>query len=127
MMAYIDPVAGANRESGADDVFTQAANVAALGALTASAPAALTVGAALTDNSGGTANDTVQDLGAVYAEAEVANNFADVVAKLNALIADVTALRTNQAAIVTDQGTIRTKVNAILTAATGAGKPIAAP
>jgi hypothetical protein len=42
--------------------------------------------ASLTDSSGGTANDTIQDLGAAYAEAEVANNFADVTAKINAIL-----------------------------------------
>lgn len=41
------------------------------------------VTAALTDNSGGTANTTLQDLGAAYSEAEVANNFADVAAAIN--------------------------------------------
>jgi hypothetical protein len=41
----------------------------------------------LTDSSGGTANDTIQDLGAAYVEAEVANNFADVTAKINAILA----------------------------------------
>lgn len=40
----------------------------------------------LTDNSGGTANDTLQNVGVVYTQAEVANNFADLAAKLNAVI-----------------------------------------
>lgn len=57
-------------------------------------PAAITVGtaiASLTDSSGGSANDTVQDIGAAFSEAEIANNFADVTAKINAILA---ALRT---------------------------------
>lgn len=121
-MAYLDPDVGGRAN---DSVFTQAAVVAPHGAATSSAPAALTVGAALTDNSGGTANDTIQDLGATYTEAEVANNFADVTAKINALRADVTALRTNQAAIVVDIGTLITKVNGILTSLKGSGKAMA--
>ena len=40
---------------------------------------------ALTDSSGGTANGTLQAIGASYAQAEVANNFADVAAKINAI------------------------------------------
>lgn len=121
-MAYLDPGVGGRAT---DYVFTQATNVAAHGAATSSAPAALTVGAALTDNSGGSANDTVQAIGGSYTQAEVANNFADVVAKINALRADVTALRNTVAATVVDIGTLVTKVNAILTAETGAGKAMA--
>ena len=41
--------------------------------------------AALTDNSGGTADDTLQSIGAAYSQAEVRNNFADCGAKINAL------------------------------------------
>lgn len=37
----------------------------------------------LTDNSGGTANTTLQDIGGTPAEAEIANNFADIAAVLN--------------------------------------------
>lgn len=37
----------------------------------------------LTDNSGGTANTTLQDIGSSFTEAEVANNFADVAAAIN--------------------------------------------
>jgi hypothetical protein len=40
----------------------------------------------LTDNSGGTANTTLQDIGAAPTEAEVANNFADVAAAINRLM-----------------------------------------
>ena len=39
----------------------------------------------LTDNSGGAANTTLQDIGASPSEAEVANNFADVAAAINRL------------------------------------------
>lgn len=44
----------------------------------------------LTDNSGGTANDTLEDVPAAYNEAALANNFADCAAKINAIL---TALR----------------------------------
>lgn len=37
----------------------------------------------LTDNSGGTANTTLQDISASPAEAEIANNFADLAAYIN--------------------------------------------
>lgn len=40
----------------------------------------------LTDSSGGTANDTVQAIGGTYSQSEVANNFADVTAKINAIL-----------------------------------------
>jgi hypothetical protein len=45
----------------------------------------------LTDSSGGTANNTVQAIGGVFSQAEVANNFADVTAKINAVIAALQA------------------------------------
>lgn len=44
----------------------------------------------LTDNSGGAANDTVEDVPAAYNEAALANNFADLAGKINAIL---TALR----------------------------------
>lgn len=50
------------------------------------------VAAYLTDNSGGSANTTLQDIGASPAEAEIANNFADVAAAINALKAGGSAL-----------------------------------
>ena len=40
----------------------------------------------LTDNSGGSANTTLQDIGASPTEAEVGNNFADVAAAINRLM-----------------------------------------
>lgn len=42
--------------------------------------------AKLTDNSGGTANDTLEDVPAAYDEAALANNFADLAAKVNAIL-----------------------------------------
>jgi hypothetical protein len=44
---------------------------------------------ALTDNSGGTANTTLQSIGAAYVQAEVRNNFADLAASNNAIIVDI--------------------------------------
>jgi hypothetical protein len=41
--------------------------------------------AGLTDNSGGTANTTIEDISASPTEAQIANNFADLTAQLNAL------------------------------------------
>ena len=52
--------------------------------------AAADVGA-LTDSSGGTGNGTLEEVGASYSQTVVANNFADVAAKINAIR---TALRT---------------------------------
>lgn len=43
--------------------------------------------ASLTDNSGGTANDTLEDVPATYNEAALANNFADLGAKINSMLA----------------------------------------
>lgn len=68
--------------------FAQGAAVADLGALTASAPAALTATAAA-----GAAPDDDE---------------------FDALLADVTALRTTVAAVVVDLASLRTKVNAAL-------------
>jgi hypothetical protein len=39
----------------------------------------------LTDNSGGTASDTIAVIGATYDQAEVANAIASLAAKINAL------------------------------------------
>ena len=63
-------------------------------------PAALT-SAALTDSSGGTANTTVQAVGASYVQAEMANNFADLTAQHNALRVDLAATRTQLIALIT--------------------------
>lgn len=41
----------------------------------------------LTDNSGGTADDTIAAIGATYDQAEVANAVASLAAKLNAVLA----------------------------------------
>ena len=49
---------------------------------------------ALTDSSGGTANTTLQAIGATYAQAEVANNFADVAAQLAKIRTDIAAIMT---------------------------------
>lgn len=40
----------------------------------------------LTDNSGGTANDTLVAISATYTQAEVRDNFADLAAKVNAIL-----------------------------------------
>jgi hypothetical protein len=48
---------------------------------------ALTGITALTDSSGGTANNTVQAIGGSFSQSEIANNFADVTAKINEIIA----------------------------------------
>lgn len=40
----------------------------------------------LTDSSGGTANDTIAAVGTAYDQATLANNFADIAAKVNALL-----------------------------------------
>lgn len=44
---------------------------------------------ALTDSTGGTADDTVADVGASFNQATLNNNFADLIAKINALRAAV--------------------------------------
>lgn len=45
----------------------------------------------LTDNSGGTASDTIADVPGSYTEATLANQIASMTAKINALIAVVNA------------------------------------
>jgi hypothetical protein len=47
--------------------------------------------ASLTDNSGGTASDTIADISASPTEAEIANAVASLAAKVNALIAALEA------------------------------------
>ncbi len=42
----------------------------------------------LTDNSGGTAGDTIAAIGATYNQAEVRNAVASLAAKINAILAD---------------------------------------
>lgn len=56
---------------------------------TATATHADLTSATLTDSSGGSANTTVQAIGGSYSQTEVANNFADVVAQINALRVDL--------------------------------------
>lgn len=41
----------------------------------------------LTDSTTGTANDTVQDVGAAFSQATLNNNFADLTAKINGILA----------------------------------------
>lgn len=43
--------------------------------------------ASLTDSTTGTADDTVADVGAAFSQATLNNNFADLTAKLNAILA----------------------------------------
>ncbi len=49
-------------------------------------------GAALTDNSGGTASQTIAAIGATYDQAEVRNAVASLADEINKLVADVAAL-----------------------------------
>ena len=43
--------------------------------------------ASLTDNSGGTASDTIPAISAAYSQAEVRNSLASLTAKVNAILA----------------------------------------
>lgn len=52
---------------------------------------ATTAIASLTDNSGGSANDTLVAISGSYTQAEVAGNFADLAAKVNAILAALRA------------------------------------
>jgi hypothetical protein len=61
-------------------------NVETGGIITANGTQASAV-ADLTDNSGGTANDTIEAVSGSGADAAINNNFADLAAKVNALIA----------------------------------------
>lgn len=45
----------------------------------------------LTDSSGGTADDTIAAIGGTYSQAEVRNGFADLAAKVNAILARLRA------------------------------------
>ena len=48
-----------------------------------------TVEALLTDSTTGTANDTLVDVGAVFNQATLNDNFADLAAKVNMLLAEL--------------------------------------
>ena len=50
--------------------------------------------ASLTDNSGGTAADTIAVIGGTYAQAEVANAVASLAAKVNDIKTELGAVRT---------------------------------
>jgi hypothetical protein len=124
-----------------DGVSTQAANVAAQGALTSAAPSAVGSAAdgALTSSQNATTNASAPGVGYVQAEAASTATLANALkVSYNALQVDVAALRTayNLAqtdvvnlratllATQADLATTRTKVNAALAALTGAGKPM---
>ena len=49
--------------------------------------------ASLTDSTTGTANDAVADVGAAFSQATLNNNFADVTAKINAILAALRAAK----------------------------------
>lgn len=107
-----------------DEVVTQAANIAAVGALTSAAPAALTSSAPAALTSAAITG------GESPTEAEHNTLRTDVAAlrtTLAAVQADLATARTERAAVQTDLATLRTKVNAILSGLTGSGLPIAAP
>ena len=77
------------RKQGGDELVVAssgAINVESGGAIQADGTQASAI-ANLTDNSGGTADDTIADVEAVYTEATLANNFADLAAKVNAILA----------------------------------------
>lgn len=112
--------------------FEQGAAVADQGALTASAPAALTstapaaltasAPAALTATTAAGANPTDDEYDALLADVTaLRTTVAAIVVDLTALrtplaaaIVDLPAVRTPLAATITDSGTARTKVNALL-------------
>ena len=50
--------------------------------------------ASLTDNSGGTASDTIAAIGATYDQAEVRNAVASLAAKVNDIKTELAAVRT---------------------------------
>jgi len=78
---------------------------------TAANPAAQT-SAALTDNSGGTASQTIAAIGGTYDQAEVRNAVASLAGQVNKLAADVAALRAQLVSGVTDLQSLYDVVNA---------------
>jgi len=77
----------------------------------ASNPAAITA-AALTDNSGGTASQTIAAIGETYSQTEVRNAVASLADEINKLIVDVTAIRTKSVASIADLSSLYDVVNA---------------
>jgi hypothetical protein len=72
------------------DIFPSTAVTLASGSATFSPRSLLTASiAALTDNSGGTASDTIAAIGATYVQAEVRNAVASLASKINAVMAAV--------------------------------------
>jgi hypothetical protein len=58
--------------------------------------------ATLTDNSGGTANTTLEAIGATFNQGQIRNNFADLAASNNAIIVDLTDLKQLVNSIIDD-------------------------
>lgn len=56
----------------------------------------------LTDNSGGTANTTIQAIGASYSQTVIANNFADLAAQCDAINADLLNIKQVLNALIDD-------------------------
>lgn len=84
----LDQQGKVHREQGGDSLVVLAVDGGQIkGQATASgAPAQAAALTNLTDSSGGTANDTVAAVSGSGADADINNNFADLTAKVNALI-----------------------------------------
>jgi hypothetical protein len=57
----------------------------------------------VTDNTGGSADTTLQSIGASYSQTEVRNNFADLAAQHNALVADLANVKQLLNQVIDDQ------------------------
>lgn len=69
---------------------------------TASHTSAALTSATLTDNSGGTANTTLEAIGTSYSQSAVRNNFADLAAMVNKDTADIVNLKQVLTAVIDD-------------------------
>jgi hypothetical protein len=102
-----------------DLVSAQATNVPAMGALTSSAPAAVT------SSQNATTNASAPGVGYVQAEAASTATLANALkVSYNAAQADIAALRATLLATQADLATVRTTLNSALAALTGTGKPM---
>lgn len=104
--AWIGSDAAARIDIGATNFLVQSTSIGFFNVTPAARPSAYTqtystatkthsnlTSATLTDSTGGTANTTLVDVGIVFNQAAINDNFADVAAQINALIVDITNVK----------------------------------
>ena len=89
-----------------EDATTGNLQYATVGDAATADPDAMTA-QALTDNSGGTAADTIAAIGGTYSQSEVANAVASLADEVNKLRTDVVSIRTQLVALLAETAFVR--------------------